>query len=561
MLNSLRYFFKRSPARLTIATIAGLLSGASNIALVAVINRSLYRQGDTIAPLLWSFIGIGLFFLTTRFISQVVLNDLGKRTAIDLQVRLTRRILATPLRRLEEVGSHRLISAISQDVSSVTQVATQLPGYCLDLAIIVGCVVYVGWLSLLVQTSVIVFLMAGIAIYKISERRTTPMLMRIRKEENTFFKHLRALIEGNKELKLNRRRRLDHFGRALNATASSITRQAYKIALIFSGVAGWALFVFYTLIAVVVFVMPAYAHVNREVVTGTLLVILILRGPLESVINGFQTLSRSSVALRNIESLGLSEPETSAAGLVTTDDRLPPWDQLELAGVTMSYPAEEGSGRFTLGPLDLVFRPREIVFISGGNGSGKTTLAKLLAGLYFPESGEIRFNHRAVDDSTREQYRQYFAAVFSDFFLFEDLVGGPATDVDLAAGEYLGQLRLTHKVTVANGMLSTTQLSQGQRKRLALLAAYVEDRQIYIFDEWAADQDPEFKDIFYHQLLPKLKARNKTVFVITHDDRYYHVADRIIKLDYGQIDRDLVPEPVAVDWRIASAPASRQSIA
>lgn len=559
MLNSLRYFFRRSPLRLTVATIAGLLSGASNIALVAVINRSLYRQGEAAEPLFWTFVGIGLFFLTTRFVSQVVLNDLGKRTAIDLQVQLTKRILATPLRRLEEVGSHRLIAAITQDVSSVTQVATQLPGFCLDAAVLIGCVVYVGWLSPVVQASVVLFLALGLAIYKISERKTTPILMRIRQEENTFFKHLRALIEGNKELKLNRQRRIDRFERALEATANTITRQAYRIALIFSGVAGWALFVFYTLIAVVVFAIPAYTQVDREVITGTLLVILILRGPLEGVLSVFQTLSRSSVALHNLQSLGLADCEVQPTA-VAVGDRLPPWELLELVNVAMSYPAEEGSGRFVLGPLNLVFKPGELVFISGGNGSGKTTFAKLLCGLYVPESGEIRFNHVPLNEMTREQCRQYFAAVFSDFFLFDELVGGSAADVDATAREHLAQLRLTHKVQVNGGVLSTTQLSQGQRKRLALLAAYVEDRQIYIFDEWAADQDPEFKDIFYHQLLPTLKARNKTVFVITHDDRYYHVADRVIKLDYGQVERDFVPQPVAVDWRLGAAAAAGHSI-
>jgi putative ATP-binding cassette transporter len=110
--------------------------------------------------------------------------------------------------------------------------------------------------------------------------------------------------------------------------------------------------------------------------------------------------------------------------------------------------------------------------------------------------------------------------------------------LDGHAREFLERLQLSDKVNMKDNVLSTTDLSQGQRKRLALLTAYLEDRPIYVFDEWAADQDPLFKEVFYHQLLPDLKARGKTVIVISHDDRFYHVGDRVIKLENGQTVSD-----------------------
>jgi len=135
-------------------------------------------------------------------------------------------------------------------------------------------------------------------------------------------------------------------------------------------------------------------------------------------------------------------------------------------------------------------------------------------------------------------YRQHFSVVFSDFFLFENLLGLNSNKLEADANKYLSQLQLSHKVQVKDGALSTIDLSQGQRKRLALLTAFLEDRPFYVFDEWAADQDPLFRDVFYLQILPELKARGKTVLVISHDDRYYYLGDRLIKLDYGQIERD-----------------------
>ncbi|HET7113307.1 MAG TPA: ATP-binding cassette domain-containing protein, partial [Pyrinomonadaceae bacterium] len=159
-------------------------------------------------------------------------------------------------------------------------------------------------------------------------------------------------------------------------------------------------------------------------------------------------------------------------------------------------------------------------------------------GLYVPESGDIRLNNMTIDDETRDTYRQLFSVVFSDFYLFESLLGLNVGELDSRARDYIAQLQLQHKVTVQDGALSTIELSQGQRKRLALLTAFLEDRPFYIFDEWAADQDPHFREIFYLQLLPELKAKGKTVLVITHDDRYYSLADRIVKLDYGKIEFD-----------------------
>jgi putative ATP-binding cassette transporter len=143
-----------------------------------------------------------------------------------------------------------------------------------------------------------------------------------------------------------------------------------------------------------------------------------------------------------------------------------------------------------------------------------------------------------VTDENRDWYRQHFTVVFSDFFLFDSLLGLEAPQLDDKAREYLVKLQLNHKLEVKEGVLSTTQLSQGQRKRLALLTAYLEDRSIYLFDEWAADQDPTFKQLFYHSVLPELKARGKTVIVISHDDHYYDVADRLIKLEDGKLEYD-----------------------
>ena len=100
---------------------------------------------------------------------------------------------------------------------------------------------------------------------------------------------------------------------------------------------------------------------------------------------------------------------------------------------------------------------------------------------------------------------------------------------------WVEKLKLTDKVSVENGRLSTTKLSYGQRKRLALLVAYFEESEIYVFDEWAADQDQEFREFFYREFLPAMKQQGKTMLVVSHDERYFHLADKVVKFDSGAI--------------------------
>lgn len=215
---------------------------------------------------------------------------------------------------------------------------------------------------------------------------------------------------------------------------------------------------------------------------------------------------------------------------------------LRLKSVCHQFPGLTKDCPFTLGPIELSIQAGETVFIVGGNGSGKSTLAMLLLGLYEPEHGSIELNGIPVDFSSLPHYRQHFSAVFADFHLFDEILCGDQDAVVEQATAYLSRLRIADKVKVESGRFSTTSLSLGQRKRMALVSSYLEDRPIYLFDEWAADQDPVFKRVFYQELLPELKARGKTVFVISHDDAYFDCADRLVRLNHGTLVGERSPD-------------------
>jgi putative ATP-binding cassette transporter len=302
---------------------------------------------------------------------------------------------------------------------------------------------------------------------------------------------------------------------------------------------------YFALIGLILFLVPAVAPMSQQALTGYVLTTLYLMGPLAGVMTSVSLFSRAEVALRKVQSLGISlaAQATEDCSLERPESDLS-FERLELRGVVHSYHHEKDDCNFVLGPINLNFQPGELVFIVGGNGCGKSTLAKIITGLYHPEAGEIRLDGKLITDANRDDYRQLFSAVFADFYLFDNLLGLNHARLDEQAAEYLQQLHLKHKVKVKNGTLSTIAVSHGQRKRLALLTAYLEDRPFYLFDEWASDQDPQFKHVFYTQLLPDLKSRGKTVLVITHDDKYFALADRVIKLDYGQIALAAESEPL-----------------
>jgi putative pyoverdin transport system ATP-binding/permease protein len=411
----------------------------------------------------------------------------------------------------------------------------------MHLAVVVTCLAYLAWLSGPVFVGVAVFIAFGVLSYYLPSTRAVRYLHASRRGWDMLSRHLQALTQGTKELKLHRERRAAFFKDSLAATADAARLDGLRADNIYAVISGWGQLLVFALIGVMLFVVPAYWRVEQQTLVGYSLLILYIMTPLEVLLNLIPSLGRANVSLKKVDELGLSLQERRTDAQDEPGEAPAGYREIELRGVTHTYRREGVEETFIFGPIDLTLRPAEVVFLVGGNGSGKTTLAKLLTGLYAPESGEVLLDGEVVTDRTREDYRQLFSTVFSDFYLFDTLLGLGGDEADVNARRYLGELQLAHKVQVTDGKLSTTELSQGQRKRLALMTAYLEDRPFYVFDEWAADQDPHFKEVFYLQLLPELKARGKTVLVISHDDRYYGVADRVVKLDYGK----LVPEDAA----------------
>jgi len=531
----LLYIFRSSRRIAVLIALAGVVSGLCSAGLIAAINSALHKNLSIPAILIAAVIFLGLGKVIMALCSRRLLLRYTQKILIDLRVDLCQRILAAPYRRLEELGPHRILTVLTDDVLVLGQAIHVVPALAITAAVVIGGATYLLWLSPLGFAMLFFVLLVGIGIYKLLYSQAFRAIFLAREGRDRLMKYFRALTEGLKELKMNEARQEEFLAQNVEVTAEEVKHHNLIAGRRLILVDAWNQGLFYLLTGSMLVVFPMISPESPEVLSGYIFASIYIMAPVWSIIGALPTFFRGQVSLDKIDELGVSLGERADPGGTVTSKKAPLSEDtaLELKEVEFSYGNTEDRD-FTLGPLDFSLRPGEVVFVVGGNGSGKSTLVKLLSGLYAPLSGDIRLGGTAITDANREWYRQHFSVVFSDFFVFESLLGAAQSDLDSLSREYLERLQLEKKVRISSGAFSTTALSQGQRKRLALLTALIEDRPICIFDEWAADQDPQYKETFYKQLLPELKASGKAVVVITHDDRYFREGDRVVKLEEGR---------------------------
>jgi putative pyoverdin transport system ATP-binding/permease protein len=528
----LSYLIRQSRGLLTIASIISVISGVCGVLLVTQINTALTEANRT-TSLAWTFAGLAVVAMVCRALASALFERLSQQALADLRRYISTRVLATDYRRLEIVGSAKVQSALAEHSTNIAQFFVSLPGILTNSVIVIGCMIYMASLSGAVFLAAVAMIVFGMLGYHLAHMYAIQHLSKASDEQDRLFGHFRSLTDGAKELRLHAGKRQRFDQEVLGKSIESVRRSRTLGMSIFVASSSWGNFLIYAFIGLVIFVLVGDMPNQNQVMTGFALVFIYMVVPLEVLLLNIPRANLAKVAARRIEDITRDIPTNAEAATQTS--KVDNFESLTFSGVTHCYYHEQSDEMFELGPIDLVFEPGSVTFLVGGNGSGKTTLAKLIVGLYSSELGQVELNGELVTNQNRDNYRQLFSAVFSDFHLFERLLEIDQTDLDDAGNKLLEQLHLQHKVKVINGAFSTQALSQGQRKRLALVASYLEDRPFLVFDEWAADQDPVFKEVFYKELLPELKAQGKTVLVISHDDQYFHCGDRLLKLENGQL--------------------------
>ncbi|EJL72914.1 cyclic peptide transporter [Variovorax sp. CF313] len=529
-----------------LSAVTGIGAGAATVALLGTINQVLNRQGGLSGGLLLTFIGLCAAALFGRMVSDVSTNFVGQRVVALVRKSLAQKILSAPIDALERYRTHRLMPVLSQDVDMVSDVAFALAATLIACVTALGCLAYLAYLSLPLFGVLVVALAIGAMVQAMAQIRGVNGFWKAREHEDQLHKAYRAISEGAKELRMHRARRQRMFGGQIERIVDNIRAVNGRAINTFVMATAFGSGLFFLLIALILG-WASFRPTEPAVLSGFVLVLLFLKGPMDQIAGALPAVGRARVAFRRIADLSarFATPEPHLH-VGRTGSELKFEHEIALRGVRYAFDAPEGGEAFALGPIDLRLCRGEMVFVVGDNGSGKTTLVKLLLGLYAPHEGHVAIDGAAVDAERRDDYRQLFTTVFSDFYLFEDLAAGEGEAHGEASMQvlpqralpYLERLEIAHKVSLKDGAFTTTDLSTGQRKRLALVHAYLEGRPVLVFDEWAADQDPTFRHLFYTELLPELRAKGHLLVVISHDDRYFHLADRVITMRAGRITDD-----------------------
>ncbi|AKA23543.1 cyclic peptide export ABC transporter [Pseudomonas chlororaphis] len=525
-----------------ISVALGMVGGLAITLLLATINNALHSQTGMSQGVVLTFAALCLLALTSSIVSDIGTNYVGQRIIAALRKDLGEKVLSAPIGQIERYRSHRLIPVLTHDVDTISDFSFAFTPLAIAATVTLGCLGYLAYLSVPMFLMMVVAILIGTSVQYVAGGKGIRGFDLARDQEDELQRYYNAIASGAKELRMHRPRRYRMNTHRIQETADRIALIQVRSVNIYILAKTFGSMLFFVVIGLALAMQAYNPNPDPTVITGFVLVLLYMKGPLENLVAYLPVVGKAKIAFGRISEL--SERFSSPEPHLLLDDSEAPKPvvrSLELRGVSYSPPPVEGSEPFHLGPIDLHIKQGDIVFIVGENGCGKTTLIKLLLGLYPPQAGEIRLNGEAVTDPVRDDYRQLFTTVFADYYLFDDLVQGSGGKSLDSASQYLDRLEIAHKVSIKDGAFTTTDLSTGQRKRLALVNAWLEERPVLVFDEWAADQDPAFRRIFYTELLPDLKRLGKTIIVISHDDRYFDIADQLVRLRAGKVVEAMQP--------------------
>ncbi|SEH43115.1 cyclic peptide export ABC transporter [Magnetospirillum fulvum] len=534
LLTYLRRESALSPGPLIAMTLLGALSTLLVLGLVSFGAVDARNGTISFRAVLMFAVGLALFALSQQWVMAAVARE-AEEIIRRIRERLFEQVREADYRVVATVGRAAIHTALAQETQTLSRTVTLLAIAAQQVVTLVLVSLFLAWLSLPAFLIFVLFSAAVVAVDLRRSQATAETMEQAALDERRVFEGLEHLLDGIKEVRINRLRASQLVAEIARASdAARLTQSGAK--------QRWAVYfvliqvMFYALIGVMVFVVPPFDSGFARIALEATTIVLFMVGPISAIAQAIPAVAETESALNRL--LALEDRLRAAAARHEAEDShrpeaVAPLETLSLNGIVYSHRDAAGWPGFTVGPLDLTLRAGEIVFITGGNGSGKSTLIHLLVGLLPPDRGTLSVNGRPVPVGERQAYRDRIAMVLSDFHLFRRLHGLGPVDPD-RADALLRKYEIRDKVSLRDGCFSTIDLSGGQRKRLALLAAELEDKPVLVLDEWAADQDPGFRRKFYREILPGLRRPDRIIVCVTHDDRYFDAGDRVLDMADGR---------------------------
>ena len=531
----LRLLRETSLASLSWATITGIISGLMLTLMIRQIHQAISAEPVSIWLYSLQFLGIWVLFLVNTHASTVITSRLSHDALYHMRNLVKNQILQVYYPEVEHIRAE-LFPVLTEDINQITHTIYKFPGILTASATIAGCIFYMLYLSWEITVAILlIFILIYIVMSSIN-RYAKEYYNLARKEFDKIYHYFEDLIYGLKELKMDSRQRSYYQETLFHPLIKK--HQDYKLRgniLTTLSIRSIEL-IFFPSIAAIIVVISIYNTAAISTFSGILTVLLFLLSPLSTIGNFISEFKNTEISMKRVEDLGeLVEKHQESTQQQKT---IPPATEtsapiLELQEIVYTYENPGFRKGFKLGPVTVAIPGNQITFIIGDNGCGKSTLGKIITGLYLPQKGAIRYKDISIQPAYLSDYRSRFSTVFSDFHLFQfaDLSN---VNVDWAQ-TVLDDMEISHLVSLENWDVVPTELSQGQRERLAFATALIQPKEIFLLDEVAANQDAGFKEKIYTEIIPRLKEQGKTVIVISHDAKYFNCADNIIKLDQGKL--------------------------
>ena len=531
-------FIKREAKDNTYITILvmTIISGLSNAVLLSVINYSTSKVTDkfNIKFILIFSIIFAIYIITKRQALKLAAS-FAENVIYGIRERIVRSLMNTELPEFEELGRAEMYARLTKDTNEISNSSSVIVSGAQAIVLVFFALIYLGFLNITALIIAIILMTIGISNFVIGSKKIQTEIAEANDIETQYFDKINEITSGFKELKLSQQKKSDLFFGKIQTISNNLKEKKIITASKMSYYIVFAYAFLYTLLGAMVYIVPA---LDKEVLTHIVKItstILFIIMPLGEAISTFDSINKATVAVNNLTKLEEQLKGNTAA--VPDDVKLTGvfegFEKIKFDDLSFAYRDDANREQFRIGPVNFSINKGEIIFIIGGNGSGKSTLIKLITGLYLPITGGIYVDEAMVEKDEIQEYRELFAVIFSDFFIFSELYGVRDLD-DKKVTRLLKQMRLHDKTGFKNGSYTNVNLSTGQRKRLAMISLILEDKSILVFDEWAADQDPEFRKYFYNELIFDFKKSGKTIIAITHDDHYFDKADKIYKMEYGE---------------------------
>jgi len=519
--------------------VAAVISGIANAVVLGTINTAAKQveEGLNFRYFLMFASAMSLYIICLKY-SQNSSLLLFERMIHKMTTRLSRKLETTELNVMEEIGRATIYNRLTKETEIIALSQQPIVTSLQAAVVLLFASIYTFILSPV--SFVLIFVMHAIivVIFMKHDRGMKGVLQQATDKGIELIDKIINLLDGFKQVKMRKRLGSDLLDdiEFISKQTSDYRVKAGKL-LNTNIVLGNSLTL--SVLAAIVFILPRFISAHHEVIYQLVAIVLFIFGPLGSIVTSIPAIEKASIAAENIKNLEEQlDQKMSTLNLPSKPlegNRFASFKTIEFNAVEYAYRDKSGQEMFHLGPLNFKIEKGKILFIVGGNGTGKSTVLKLLASLYEADSGSIRVDGLAIDKSNTQEFRELFSIIFADFHIFQKLYGLDPVSRETVLG-MLKDMELSDRTSFDGECFSDLNLSTGQRKRVALLVALLEDRPIFIFDEWAADQDPHFRKHFYEEILPELRRQGKTIIAVTHDDHYFHIPNQIAKMNYGVID-------------------------